>query len=82
MSCALQIIGLTALDVVEKCGGVMLCVLNVSWSKSLLAQMEERTWKAELESTADEQWDRLSEMVRQEIAVGDITIMDWRTCRV
>lgn len=40
----------------------------------LLAEMEdERAWKAQFEATTDEQWDRLAEMVRQEIAAGDIT---------
>lgn len=40
----------------------------------LLAEMEdERAWKAKFEATTDDQWDRLAEMVRQEIAAGDIT---------
>lgn len=40
----------------------------------LLAEMEdEQTWKAQFESTTDEQWDQIAEMVRQEIAAGDIT---------
>jgi hypothetical protein len=40
----------------------------------LLAEMEdEQTWKAEFESTTDDQWDRMAEMVRQEIAAGDVT---------
>ena len=40
----------------------------------LLAEMEdEQTWKAQFESTTDNQWDRMAEMVRQEIAAGDIT---------
>ncbi|MEH1906635.1 MAG: hypothetical protein V7L05_23015 [Nostoc sp.] len=40
----------------------------------LLAEMEdERAWKAQFESTTDVQWDRLADMVRQEIAAGDIT---------
>lgn len=39
----------------------------------LLAEMEdERIWKTKFESTTDEQWDRIAEMVRQEIAAGDI----------
>ncbi len=39
----------------------------------LLAEMEEeQTWKTKFESTTDEQWDRIAQMVRQEIAVGDI----------
>jgi hypothetical protein len=37
----------------------------------LLAEMEdEQTWKAQFESTTDEQWDRIAEMVRQEITAG------------
>lgn len=40
----------------------------------LLAEMEdEQTWKAQFEATTGEQWDRIAEMVRQEIAAGDIT---------
>lgn len=39
----------------------------------LLAEMEdEQAWKAQFEATTDDQWDRLAEMVRQEIAAGDI----------
>jgi RNA polymerase-interacting CarD/CdnL/TRCF family regulator len=40
----------------------------------LLTELEdERVWKAQFESTTDDQWDRIAEMVRQEIAAGDIT---------
>ena len=40
----------------------------------LLAEMEdEQTWKAQFESTTDDQWYRMAEMVRQEIAAGDVT---------
>ena len=40
----------------------------------LLAEMEdERVWKAQFESTTDDQWDQMAEMVRQEITAGDIT---------
>jgi ribosome assembly protein YihI (activator of Der GTPase) len=40
----------------------------------LFAELEdEQTWKAQFESTTDDRWDRIAEMVRQEIAVGDIT---------
>jgi hypothetical protein len=40
----------------------------------LLAEMEdEQTWNAQFEATTDDQWDRMAEMVRKEIAVGDIT---------
>ncbi|NJO41672.1 MAG: hypothetical protein HC769_20180 [Cyanobacteria bacterium CRU_2_1] len=40
----------------------------------LLAEMEdEQTWKSQFESTTDDQWDRIAEMVRQELAAGDIT---------
>ncbi len=39
-----------------------------------LAEMEdERTWKNQFEATTNEQWDRMAEMVRQEIAAGDTT---------
>lgn len=40
----------------------------------LLAELEdEKRWKAQFEATTDNQWDRIAEMVRQEIAAGDIT---------
>ena len=40
----------------------------------LLAELEdERGWKVRFEATTDNQWDRLAEMVRQEIAAGEIT---------
>jgi hypothetical protein len=40
----------------------------------LLAEMEdEQMWKAQFEATIDDQWDRMAEMVRKEIAVGDVT---------
>jgi RNA polymerase-interacting CarD/CdnL/TRCF family regulator len=40
----------------------------------LLAEMEdEQRWKDQFEATTDDQWDRIAEMVRKEIAVGDIT---------
>ncbi len=39
----------------------------------LLAEMEdEQTWKAQFASTTDDQWDRMAEMVRQEIAAGRV----------
>jgi mRNA-degrading endonuclease RelE of RelBE toxin-antitoxin system len=40
----------------------------------LLAELEdERAWKVRFESTTNEQWDRLAQMVRQEILAGDTT---------
>ncbi|MEQ8975598.1 MAG: hypothetical protein RIE73_35120 [Coleofasciculus sp. C1-SOL-03] len=43
----------------------------------LLAELEdERAWKVRFESTTSEQWDKLAQMVRQEIAAGDITPLD------
>lgn len=40
----------------------------------LLAEFEdEQTWKTQFEATSDDQWDRMAELVRQEIAIGDIT---------
>ena len=40
----------------------------------LLAEMEdEQAWKAQFASTTDDQWDRMAEMVRREIAAGDTT---------
>lgn len=43
----------------------------------LLAELEaEKGWKVRFESTTDEQWDRLAEMVKQDIAAGDVTPLD------
>jgi hypothetical protein len=43
----------------------------------LLAELEdERAWKVRFESTTNEQWDRLAQMVRQEIVTGDTTPLD------
>lgn len=40
----------------------------------LLAELEdEQVWKAQFESTTDDQWDRIAEMALQEIDAGDIT---------
>ena len=40
----------------------------------LLTELEdERAWKAQFEATTDAQWDSIAEIVRQEIAAGDIT---------
>lgn len=39
----------------------------------LLAELEdEQVWKAQFAATTDDQWDRMAEIVRQEIATGDI----------
>ncbi|AGY57551.1 hypothetical protein [Gloeobacter kilaueensis] len=39
----------------------------------LLAELEdEQHWKAQFKATTDSQWDRLSELVRQEIVDGDV----------
>jgi hypothetical protein len=40
----------------------------------LLAELEdEQTWKTQFKATTDDQWDRMAEMTRQEIAIGDVT---------
>jgi uncharacterized protein YihD (DUF1040 family) len=40
----------------------------------LLAELaDEQAWKTQFEATTDDQWDRMAEIVRQEIATGDIT---------
>jgi hypothetical protein len=40
----------------------------------LLTEMEsERIWKDKFESTTDDQWQRMADMVRREIADGDTT---------
>lgn len=43
----------------------------------LMAELkDEQRWTGQFESTTDEQWDRLAEMVRQEIASGDTSRLD------
>jgi hypothetical protein len=43
----------------------------------LMAELkDEQRWTKQFESTTDEQWDRLADMVRQEIASGDIVPLD------
>lgn len=43
----------------------------------LMAELkDERRWTEQFESTTDEQWDRLANMVRQEIAGGDTVSLD------
>jgi hypothetical protein len=37
---------------------------------------DEQRWTEQFESTTDEQWDRLADMVRQEIAGGDTVSLD------
>ncbi|MEG4447131.1 hypothetical protein QUB47_35855 [Microcoleus sp. AT9_B5] len=34
---------------------------------------DEQAWNAQFEATTDDRWDSLAEIVRQEIAAGDIT---------
>jgi uncharacterized Zn ribbon protein len=43
----------------------------------LMAELkDEQRWTEQFESTTDEQWDRLADMVRQEIADGDTVSLD------
>ena len=43
----------------------------------LLEELEdERAWKVRFESTTNEQWDRLAEMVRLDIVTGEVTLLD------
>lgn len=43
----------------------------------LLAELkDEQAWTTRLESTTEEQWDRLAAMVRQDIANGDTISLD------
>lgn len=37
---------------------------------------DEQNWKIRFQATTDNQWDILAEMVRQEIAAGEITPLD------
>jgi hypothetical protein len=43
----------------------------------LMAELkDEQRWTEQFESTTDEQWDQLADMVRQEIAGGDTASLD------
>lgn len=43
----------------------------------LMAELkDEQRWTEQFESTADEQWDRLADKVRQEIATGETSLLD------
>jgi hypothetical protein len=43
----------------------------------LLAELEdEREWKSRFEATTQRQWNALAEMVRQDIAAGNIELID------
>jgi hypothetical protein len=43
----------------------------------LMAELkDEQRWTEQFESTTDEQWDRLADMVRQEIASGETVSLD------
>ena len=37
---------------------------------------DERRWDALFSATSDEQWDRMAEMVRQDIQAGDVAPLD------
>nr|WP_253274164.1 hypothetical protein [Myxosarcina sp. GI1] len=37
---------------------------------------DEQRWTEQFESTTDEQWDRLADLVRQEILSGDTSSLD------
>jgi hypothetical protein len=46
-------------------------------AKRILAELaDEQAWAARFNATTDEQWDRLTEMARREIAAGDTTPLD------
>lgn len=45
-------------------------------SRLMTELKDEQRWTEQFESTTDEQWDRLAEMVRQEIAGGDTAPLD------
>ncbi|HEY9750696.1 MAG TPA: hypothetical protein V6C63_18590 [Allocoleopsis sp.] len=43
----------------------------------LLAELkDEQAWESRLQSTTDEQWDRIAEIVRQDIANGETVPLD------
>jgi hypothetical protein len=43
----------------------------------LMAELkDEQRWTEQFESTTDDQWDRLADLMRQEIASGEISPLD------
>lgn len=54
-----------------------LAKLSEGLAARLLAELEdEQLWKTQFESTTDEQWNRMTDLVRQEIAAGDLASLD------
>lgn len=49
---------------------------NVIVSRWLAELEDEQAWKSRFEATTDSQWDRLAAMVHQEIAAGEIELID------
>ena len=46
-------------------------------AERLLAELaDEKGWMARFSATTDEQWDRMAEMVQQEITAGDTAPLD------
>jgi hypothetical protein len=51
-------------------------VQNAVATRILTDLEDEQAWTARFDATSDEQWNRLAEMARQEIAVGDTTPLE------
>lgn len=45
-------------------------------SRLMTELKDERRWTEQFDSTTDKQWDRLADMVRQEIASGEASPLD------
>jgi hypothetical protein len=60
------------------CRDSTLCLTsNNAIASRLMADLKnEQRWTEQFESTSDEQWDRLADMARQEIASGDTVSSD------
>lgn len=49
---------------------------NAAIASRLIAELkDEQRWIKQFESTTDEQWDRLADMVRREISDGDTVLL-------
>ncbi|MBW4541981.1 MAG: hypothetical protein KME43_22985 [Myxacorys chilensis ATA2-1-KO14] len=49
---------------------------NAIASRLMAELKDEQAWAERFESTTDEQWDRLADMVRQEISSGETAPLD------
>ena len=49
---------------------------DASAARIMAELADERMWESRFNATTDEQWERLTQAVRREIAAGDVTPLD------